>query len=406
MKKSFIYLLLVVLASFTSCKGEETGKEESENGGTWAPEVYWSSSYSGPKGIQIGTLPSDPGKARMFLGGELLYVFGTNCYNLFVQCHEADNMNTSEMELAVKELAENEVPVVRFSCSPYYDHQMHYYFDQKQKYLANLDKLGTICDEYHILLIPSVFWNTSCLPSYFGEDIQAWGSTESKTYKFMLQYTKEIVDVLKSHKSLAAWEFGNEFNLAADIGIAGYADLPASCVQTAYKGFAETVKENDPEHRMICTGNSIMRDAQWHLANQKNWSTDSFNEYVTISKVMSPAPMTGLSEHIYEDPRNFSDLGKLNRTQQVIKSKECAAELGQAFYVGEFTGPKTVSGDSVKVKSHFSTYYSQKVQLSMIWNYALRGNIEYSFKADDYNGVAFSLIRRYNNNFKKMAPEK
>jgi len=116
--------------------------------------------------------------------------------------------------------------------------------------------------------------------------------------------------------------------------------------------------------------------------------------------------MTGMSEHIYEDSRNFSDLGKLNRTQQIIKSKECATQLKQAFYVGEFTGPKSASGDSSKVKSHFSTYYSQKVQLSLIWNYALRGNIEYSFKAKDYDGVAFSLIRRYNNNFKKMSPEK
>ena len=398
----FSSLSLFVLCA---CKGGDTDPDQPQSG-KWAPDVYWESSYSGPKGIQLGTLPSDATKPRMYLGGELLYVTGTNCYNLFVQCHESDNLNTSEMELAVKEISDGQVPIVRFSCSPFYDHQMHWYFDQKEKYLANLDKLGTLCDQYHILLIPSVFWNTSCMPTYYGEDIMAWGDKDSQTYKFMLQYTKEIVDVLKSHKSLAAWEFGNEFNLAADIDIAGYPELPASCVETAYKGFAEVVSANDPEKRMICTGNSIMRDAQWHLANQKNWSTDSFKEYVEITSVMSPAPMTGMSEHIYEDSRKFSDLGTLNRTQQVIKAKECAAQLGQAFYVGEFTGPKTVSGDTVKVKSHFSTYLSQKVQISLIWNYALRGNIEYSFKATDYNGAPFSLIRRYNANFKKMSPEK
>ena len=211
-------------------------KKKIEKTAPYAPEVYWNDSYSGKLGLQLGSTKF--GKPRMTLGGELLYVTGVNCYNLFVQCHEADRMGTAMMERTVKVLEEEQVPIVRFSCSPFYASQMHYYTEQKEQFLSNLKKLADLCDQRHILLIPSVFWNKECFPEYCGEEIKAWGNTSSKTYKLMIDYTKDIVNTLKDHKCLAAWEFGNEFNLGADIDIAGYAEFPAAAVETACKGFA------------------------------------------------------------------------------------------------------------------------------------------------------------------------
>ena len=86
----------------------------------------------------------------------------------------------------------------------------------------------------------------------------------------MIDYTKDIVNTLKDHKCLAAWEFGNEFNLGADIDIAGYAEFPAAAVETACKGFAETVASLDPQDRLILSGHSVMRNAQWNLAHNKS----------------------------------------------------------------------------------------------------------------------------------------
>ncbi len=399
--------LIFCLPACEKDKDDEGGGGE-ESTAKFAPDIYWSDSYSGKYGIQTGTLASLPGKPRMMLGGVPLYITGVNCYNLFVQCHETDNMQTNEMEETVKVLAEEEVPVVRFSCSPFYPSQMHFYTEQKDKFLSNLGRLAELCDQYHILIIPSVFWNSSCLPEYFGEQIGSWGDTSSKTYQFMLTYTTDIVNTLKGHKCLATWEFGNEFNLAADIGIAGYAQIPASAVGTAYKGFAETVRSLDDQGRLIASGNSVMRNAQWNLANNKNWTNDTFKQYVEITGVMTPDPMKGMSEHIYEDERVFSDLGTLNRTNQIAKAKEAAATLGKVYYIGEFMGPnnQTAKGDSIAVKRHYSTYLSQKVQLSLIWNYALRGEIEWSFKAGtEYGDMAFGYMRKYNYYYRKMKSE-
>ena len=121
---------------------------------------------------------------------------------------------------------------------------------------------------------------------------------------------------------------------------------------------------------------------------------------------MTPDPMKGMSEHIYEESRVFSDLGTLNRTYQIIRAKEAAKSLGKVYYVGEFTGQKTANGDSTIIKKHYASYLSQKVQLSLIWNYALRGEIEWSFKAGtEYGDMAFKYMRKYNELFKDIKPE-
>lgn len=385
-----------------SCKpGDDNGKAPSER--QTAMEAYWSGDWQGPMGIQVQNDPYS-GAPMMYLGGKPLYTTGVNCYNLFVQCHEADKMNTDLMRKTVDELVREQVPIVRFSGSPFYAKQFTYYLDQKEKYLGNLDKLASWCDEAHIALIPSVFWNISSVTDYYGEEAKAWGNTESKTYAHMLAYTEDVVNVLKKHKSVVMWEFGNEFNLAADISNAGYPDIPARAVETAYKGFAEKVASLDPEGRCIATGNSIMRNAQYHLMTQNNWNTDSFEEYKKITEVMTPRPMTGMSEHIYEDARTFSDLGKVKRSEQVRLAKKAAAELGKVYYVGEFTGPATAKGDSLTVRRHYISYFAQRVQVSLIWNYALRGDIEWSFKADSpYGRMAFNLMREYNGHFDTLA---
>ena len=385
---------------------KENKSGSDENSYELATDVYWADNYSGAYGIQLGAASSSPEKPRMMLGGVPLYVTGVNCYNLFVQCHETDNMQTKEMEETVNVLAKEKVPIVRFSCGPFYASQMHFYTDQKERFLSNLGKLADLCDQKHILLIPSVFWNTSCVPEYCGETLAAWGDTSSETYKFMVRYTTDIANTLKGHKCLAAWEFGNEFNLTADIGNQGYPDIPAKAVGTAYKGFAETIKALDDHGRLISSGNSVMRNAQWNLANNGSWTNDTFQQYVEITGIMTPEPMKGMSEHLYEESRVFSDLGTLNRTYQIIRAKEAAESLGKVYYVGEFTGPKTANGDSLTVKRHYTAYLSQKVQLSLIWNYALRGEIEWSFKAGtEYGDMAFKYMRKYNDMYRKIKPE-
>ncbi len=383
---------------------EKNPQEDPEKDTRCALDRYWADDYEGEIGIQQKEYPVNGAMVpRMFLGGKLLYVTGMNCYNLFVQCHEANGMKTENMETTVEVLKKEQVPIVRFSGSPFYARQFHFYLDNKQQYLANLDHLATLCDEAHILLIPSVFWNTGSVPDYYEEPPTAWGDPSSKTYAHMLSYTTDIVNTLKDHKCVAMWEFGNEFNLAADIASAGYPDIPARVVSTAYKGFADLIKTLDPHGRVIASGNSIMRNAQYHLMVGPSWDNDSYAQYKEVSAVFTPDPMTGMSEHVYEDARVFTDIGTVGRSDQIKYAKQAAAELGKVYYVGEFTGPKTAEGDSLKVRKHFISYYAQRVQISLMWNYALKGDIEWSFKADTpYGSMAFNLMREYNERFKTV----
>ncbi len=220
----------------------------------------------------------------------------------------------------------------------------------------------------------------------------------------MLSYTEDIVNTLKDHKSLVMWEFGNEFSLQADIEMAGYPAISAADVKTAYKGFAEKILSLDPHRRIVASGNSIMRNSQYHQYTEKSWTVDSWDQYKQITGILTPEPMKGMSEHIYEDARQFSDKGTVERTDQIAYAKQAAAALGKAYYVGEFTGPNTASGDSLTVRRHFIAYYAQKVQLSLMWNYALRADIEYSFKADTpYGNMAFNLMREFNERFKTIS---
>lgn len=402
----FLYTAVAVLAfvlmAASGC--DKNPQDDPAKDSRSALERYWADDYAGELGIQIGSyVINGNGVPRLFLGGKPLYVTGMNCYNLFVQCHEANSMNTTNMEQTVEVLKNEQVPIVRFSCGPFYATQFHFYFDQKDKYLANLERLATLCDEAHILLIPSIFWNTSAVPTYYGESANAWGQTTSKTYAHMLDYTTDIVNTLKGHKCLAMWEFGNEFSLAADIEMAGYPAISARDVETAYKGFAEKILSLDEHKRVVSTGNSIMRNSQYHQMTSKTWDTDSWEQYKEITSIMTPEPMLGMSEHIYEDSRSFSDKGTVNRSEQVALAKQVAAELGKGYYVGEYTGPKTANGDSLMIRRHLIAYYAQRVQISLMWNYALKADIEYSFRADTpYGNMAFNLMREYNERFKTV----
>lgn len=405
MNKLFnIASVALAILALVVCGCEKDPKGNPDKDTRCALDCYWAEDYTGEIGIQQKEYPVNGALVpRMFLGGKLLYVTGMNCYNLFVQCHESNGMKTENMEKTVEVFKTEQVPIVRFSGSPFYASQFHFYMDNKQQFLANLEHLANLCDEAHILLIPSIFWNTGSVPDYYEEAPTAWGDKSSKTYAHMLSYTTDIVNTLKDHKCVAMWEFGNEFNLAADIAIAGYTDIPARVVSTAYKGFADLIKTLDPHGRVIASGNSIMRNAQYHLMTGPSWDNDSYAQYKEVTGVFTPDPMTGMSEHVYEDARVFTDIGTVGRSDQIKYAKQVAGELGKVYYVGEFTGPKTAGGDSLMVRRHFISYYAQRVQISLMWNYALKGDIEWSFKADTpYGRMAFNLMREYNERFKTL----
>ncbi len=396
----------VALATIVSCDKDPMDNPDKDPRS--ALERYWADDYVGKLGIQVqNTDIKGKQQPRMFIGGKILYVTGMNCYNLFNQSFSGSGFNLERVRNTVEVFEKEQVPIVRFACCPFYAKEFHYYMDNKTKYLATLDSLATYCDRAHVALIPSFYWNTGAAPDYYGEEYRAWGDTSSKTYAFMQQYTTDIVNTLKGHKCLAAWEFGNEFNLNADIP--HNFTISAREEEVALKGFAEAVKAADPEGRMISSGNSIMRNAQHHMMTEKSWTNDTYDQYCEITHIFTPEPMNGISEHIYEEARVFSDVNsgkELSRNEQVSYAKQMAASLGKVYYVGEFTGPKTANGDSLMIRKHLIAYYAQRVQVSLMWNYAYKADIEYSFKHDSpFGNMAFNMMREYNERFKTVSEQ-
>ena len=403
MKTRLIHTAIILSAAVLigcSCSREGNSGDEGGPTGEYAIDKYWSDDYAGAFGIRTGTPDGDA--LKMFLAGEVFYATGMNCFNLFTQSFSNNSFQMRNVESTIAVLDEHEVPVVRFSCIPYYAMEYSIYFDNREEYLATLDAIATMADEKHIGLIPSIFWKPSETAAYFGEEYKAWGDTESKTYAFMLEYTRDVVNTLKDHKSVFAWEFGNEFSLDADISIAGYPELSAYDVRTAYKGFAELISGLDPHGRLICSGNSVMRNAQYHLLHNKNWDNDSFDQYVEITGVMTPEPMLGMSEHVYEEDRVFSDKGTVSRDEQIKCALEAAKANGKVYYIGEFTGPR--SADETLMRTNYDIYYNNRVQLSLMWNFALRGDVEWSFSANGEMGqLAFSLMREYHEKYAQLS---
>jgi len=378
-----------------------TGQESEKKSATscYPTGIYWAEDYKGPLGLQY--MVSEEGEPLMMLAGKPLYLFGTNNYNLLMQAlGNKGNHNRELIRQTVEVLRQERVPYIRFMTMPYYHYEMNRYTDDKEAYYVCLDYLATLCDEAHILIMPCLITTTECLPTYFGETKQeAWGNTSSKSYNFMIEYTREVIDCLKSHKCLAAWEFGSEFNLAADIGIVeGHEQMSADCVGTSLKGFAETCMECDPEKRLVLSGHAFMRNAQYHLYTEKNWTVDTYDQYKFMTGLMTPDPMMGMTEHIYDTRRVFRDLGTLSLEEQLAEAKRCARELGKVYAVDEFTGPHFGYKDwEGPMERSFEALYNQKVQLCLVWNYALKGDVAQSFKADtEWGDATFRLVRKYN----------
>ncbi|MCQ2143586.1 MAG: hypothetical protein MJY56_05905 [Bacteroidales bacterium] len=360
-------------------------------GGDYLAE-YWSDRYEGPLGIQVDTT----GIPAMTLAGEEVHMTGVNCYSLFLQCIE-DGFPIEKAREALEYMAKEEVPVARFSAGPFTLDKLQYYIREHDDYLSALDSIASIADSLHVGLVASIFWNPTPVSEYYGEPLRLWGDRSSRTFAYMLKYTDDVVSVLSRHKSLFFWEFGNELNLGTDHHAQSSPDfIGARDVENALSAFAEKVMATDPARRMVGTGHSIMRDPQYHLMNGET-DCDSYEEYKKISSIMTPLPMRGMSEHIYGEPRTFSDRGTLSKREQFATSRKAAGEIGKAYYIGEFSGPALQGADSLLLREYHELFYAADIQLSMMWNFSVDSNAPDSFYPDtEESGLAFGLMREFN----------
>ncbi len=376
-----------------------------------AEKEYWIDPTV-PPGLHVDlSSTSDSGRPVpvLSLGRKPYRATGVNCYDLFngtVIYDDKDSafrFDPSHAYATLDRLKAEGVPVVRFNCGMYYDTELPAVIEYGEQYFATLKKIAEYAETCRIGLIPSLFWHFAAVPRYFGEPCRSWGHDTSRTLEFMKTYTRRVVETLQGCKSIFAWEFGNEFNLEADLPNwqeIYKTDDPDNCltaddVQYAYETFVQTVRAVDSTGRLICSGNAALRPSQYHQYVEHSWTADTPQQYAEITRKLNPDGMCSVSEHIYDRERKVGPYDSLlDLDGQLALARDAAHSMGKIYYVGEFAGVLPSEAD---YRIFYDAFLRAGVPLSLVWNFSMKGNIEHSFTAESDRGkYIFALIREYN----------
>ena len=297
--------------------------------------------------LTSASLAAQPPKGLMVRGDGILTRegkpwrgVGVNWFDPFQRLLK--NPKDASMEQGFAALAEHRIPFVRFMACGFWPRDMKLYQTDKAAYFELLDAVVRAAEKHKIGLIPSLFWHTATVPDLVGETCDQWGNPQSRTHEFMRTYTREVVTRYKDSPAIWGWEFGNEYNLPADLPNAKEHRPPAvpalgtpatrterdeltyAMIRIAFGEFAKEVRRHDP-HRIIGTGNSIPRPSAWHQEREKSWKKDSPEQYAKILTSEAPDRIDVISIHIYGD-----SIARLEQSARIART------LRKPLFVGEF----------------------------------------------------------------------
>ncbi len=274
---------------------------------------------------------------------------GVNYYDAFTRTLSQPPF--TNYDAGFRELAARKIPFARFSAGGYWPREWKLYQTNREEYFARLDSVVKSAERDGVGLIPSLFWQLSTVPDLVGEPVNRWGDTNSHTQKFMRDYTREVVVRYRSSSAIWGWEFGNEYNLVADLPnaaqhrppVAPQLGTPAArtaedeltheMIRTAVRAFAEEVRRHDAR-RIIITGNAFPRISAWHQVHEKSWRRDTAEEFAEVLATDNPSPINMLCVRGYD---LTNDLGRLPQAMTVARS------LKKPLFVGEFGVPGAIA---------------------------------------------------------------
>jgi hypothetical protein len=252
---------------------------------------------------------------------------------------------------------------------------MKQYLDDKDAYLQRFDAVVRSAEKHGIGLIPSLFWNTCTIPDLAGEPLDQWGNPDSKTMQLMRTYVKDIVTRYRNSPAIWGWEFGNEYNLSADLPNASEVrppvkkelgnpstrsardDMTHDMTRVAFAEFATEVRKYDP-YRIIESGNSEPRPSAWHQRKEHSWTLDTSDQWSQMIIEDAPDPLNMVSIHAYVKD-------DFDRLPIVVAA---AKRIHNPVFIGEFGVKGPASAASQKEFSDMvSTIEKSKVQLAALW---------------------------------------
>jgi len=305
---------------------------------------------------------------------------GVNYFDAFTRTFK--NPPRYTFESGLEELEKQKIPFVRFAGGGFWPADWGLYLTNRNDYFKRFDVLVQAAEQHHLGLIPSLFWQISTVPDLVKEPVNRWGRTNSATHAFMRDYVREVVSRYAASPAIWGWEFGNEYNLSADLPNASLHrppvvpelgtpterssedELTQENIETAFAAFASEVRKHDG-HRAIFTGNAFPRMSEWHQRHEKNWQHDSLQQFAEVLMAENPTPINTITLRAYEAA---NDLSRLPQAMEVARTS------GKPVFVGEFGVPgQTTKEVRERFQSILGALETNRVSLAALWVFDFNG---------------------------------
>lgn len=349
--------------------------------------VFWVMTAGGLAAEMNRGLSAGP-HGELLLNGKAFRGIGVNYYDAFVRL--LGDGKIQDVEAGFRGLASNQIPFIRFSADGYWPIDWGFYQTNRQEYFTRLDKVVKLAERHGIGLIPSLFWHQPTISDLVGEPVDQWGNSTSQTHAFMRTYVREVVTRYRNSPAIWAWEFGNEFNLAADLPNAAEHRAPVHPtlgtaasrsardelthphIRTALAEFAREVRRHDL-HRLIISGNAFPRPSAWHQQHERNWQRDTPEQWAEMLAADNPTPIASLSGRLY----STNDLAALAPAMALSR------QWGKPLMIGEFGVAGSMTNETQRqFREWLDALDINGVSLAALWVFDFEG------QAKDWNVTA------------------
>ena len=330
---------------------------------------------------------------------------GVNYFDAFYRTLR--DANDTSYDAGFRTLAAHGIPFARFMCGGFWPKDNALYVRDKAAYFRRLDAVVRSAEKHGVGLIPSLFWHRGTVPDLVGEPCDRWGDPNSKTHAFLRTYTREVVTRYRRSPAIWAWEFGNEYNLSADLPNAAKHrppvaprlgtpptrsardELSRDMIRAAFAAFAREVRRHDP-HRAVTTGSSMPRPSAWHQRAEGSWKKDTPPQFAEVLLGDHADPIDLISVHVYRD------------AQRLRGAVDAAGRGKKPLFVGEFGVP---GPPSEKTRRQFADLLRRieetGVPLAALWVFDYRRQDEWSVTPDNERAWQLKAIAEANRRLRR-----
>lgn len=357
----------------------------------------------GPVGLTVD------GQGRILHEGKPFRGIGVNYFDLFSR-----SLSSADSTPVLRHLdlfSQHGVPFVRFMGGGYWPSEFGLWQTNRAQFLDRFDRVVRAAEQARMGLVPSFCWPVATVPDLVGEPVSAWGNPGSRTHAWMREYVGELVRRTRGSTAIWAWEFGNEYNLPADLPNAaehrppvvpslGTPDRRSAAdelthgqIRVAIREFAREIRRHDP-HRLILSGNAFPRKSAWHQMTQRTWETDAPEQWREMLRNDNPDPVNSLTGRLYSEDDRL----------RLPWAAVAAAETRKPLFVGEFGVP---GADTPANRARFNGLLEDlerhRVALAALWVFDFAGQAgEWSVTFDNDRAWQLDEIARVNQRWRRV----